>query len=267
MIIKMYLGRLVLTNHALTSEQRQKFVTALDVLTPLHRTIIQEHLRSISFADGLPANAQTVRVTPSGPEPAFDLIINARVLDETLSEFATRKERQIFETGDSQISVAVVAGSMDAVTFVLAHEATHMVDMVLRLIPVMPPGVPIQEADHTPFSRGVWETATTAAPAYRGSVLDSIPMRTGGSPLDIAKARTLYEELSRTPFVSVYASLIVVEDIAELVAWRQMTEKYGQPYRIDVRDGTGAIYSYEPMQSPLVRSRLSQLGRFDSPEK
>lgn len=261
-------GQIVPTNRDLTVEERQKLAAALEVLTPLHEAILREHLRSISFAEGLPANAQTVRVASSGAEPMFDLIINASILDETLSEFATRKERQLFEVTDSPLSVSVVAGSMDAVAFVLAHEATHVVDMILGLTPPpAPPGVQIPEADQKPFARGIWESALTPANAYRGGLLDDIPMRTGGQPLDIEQAQALYEDLKRTPFVSVYASLMVIEDIAELLAWRQMTEQYGQPYRIEIRSDGELIYSYEPMKSSLVRSRLGLLKRFDSTER
>jgi len=268
-VIKSYAdrGQVVPINHDLTSEERRRFSTALEVLAPLQKAILREHLRSISFVEDMAANAQTVRVNAGGSEAVFDLVFNSRILDETLSEFATRKERQLFEAGGSQLTVSVVAGSMDAVAFVLVHEATHIVDMVLGLTPPpTPPGVQIPEARQTLLARGVWESSMTPISAYRGDVLDSIPLRTGGAPLDIEKAQALYEDLERTPFVSIYASLMVVEDIAELAAWRQMTEKYGQPYCIEVRDGAQVIYSYEPMKSSLVRSRLSQLDLFDSPE-
>jgi hypothetical protein len=268
-IIRSYVerGQVAPINYDLTSEERRRFSAALEVLTPLQKAILREHLRSISFVEGLPANAQTIRVNPGGPETAFDFVFNARLLGESLSEFATRRERQLFEAGDSQLTVSVVAGSMDAVAFVLVHEATHIVDLVLGLTPSStPPRVEIPEANQTPFARSVWESPAIPVSAYRGGVLDSIPSRTGGVLLDIEKAQALYEDLERTPFVSVYASLMVVEDIAELVAWRQMTEKYGQPYRIEVRDAAGVIYSYEPMKSPLVQSRLYQLDLFDSPE-
>lgn len=267
-IVESYIdrGQAVPVDHHLSSEERRQFSAALDALTPLHETILQEHLRSISFVKDLPANAQTIRVNPGGQEAVFDLVFNARVLDETLSEFATRKERQLFDAGDSELSVSVVAGSMAAVAFVLVHEATHIVDAVLGLTPPTPPGLQIEEAYQTPFARGVWESATIPVGAYRGAVLDNVPLRTGGARLDIEKAQALYEDLERTPFVSVYASLMVVEDIAELVAWRQMTEKYGQPYRIEVCDDARVIHFYEPMNSYLVRSRLNHLDLFDSPE-
>lgn len=36
-IVKMYLGRVAITNHELTSEQEREFTTALEVLTPLQQ--------------------------------------------------------------------------------------------------------------------------------------------------------------------------------------------------------------------------------------
>jgi len=192
-----------------------------------------------------------MRVDSAGGASAFRLLINTRVLEETLSEFATRKERQLFTGDDSQLTVTIAAGSMDALVFVLLHEATHMVDMALGLSR-------IREADQTAFGRGVWETEISPVAAYRGETLDSIYWRTR-QLLPIESAEALYEDLARTPFASVYSSLATAEDLAELVAWRQMTERYGHPYRIEVRDGGEVIYSYEPMKSSLVRSRLGQL--------
>src|SRR5690606_10152724 len=63
----------VLSTHRLSDEERQKVLAAFDVLAPLHQTILAEHLRSLSFAEGLPNNAQTVRVASGDPEPMFDL--------------------------------------------------------------------------------------------------------------------------------------------------------------------------------------------------
>jgi hypothetical protein len=252
-----------LVANELTEPQQRKLFAAFEVLTPLHRRVLRDRLLSIHVVEGIQANAQTMRVDPGGTEPAFRLIINARVLEETLSEFATRKERQLFQAGDSQRTVEVVAGSMDAIAFVLLHEATHIVDMVLNLTPASVPGRPIEETGEAPFARGIWETAVTPVAAYRGALLDAVYWRTG-QPLDIAQARLLYEELARTPFASVYSSLANAEDLAELVAWWQVTEIYGQPYRIEVRDGDGVTHSFEPMKRPLVRARLSQLALFDS---
>ena len=257
----------LLVDDSLTAEQRRKVSAAFELLTPLHQAILRRHLRWISFSAELPNNAWTMRLEPAGIELEFGLVINVRVLDETLSELMTRKERQLFEAEGSPLTVTISAGSMDALGFVLLHEATHMVDMAaVRFTPPSGPEGQVQEARQTPFASGIWETVITPVGAYRGEMLDSIFWRTG-KPLDIENARALYEELERTPFASVYASRSTAEDIAELVAWWQMTEVHGQPYRIEVRDEGELVYAYEPMKSSLVRSRLNQLDRFDSAEQ
>ena len=188
---------------------------------PLHRTILREHLRSISFVEGLQANAQTMRVDTGGTELLFHLSSSIPEFWRRRFRSSRREKNAIFEGGDSQVAVTVVAESMDALAFVLLHEATHAVDVALGLSVV-------GDAVETPFARGVWETAIAPAAGYRGEALDSTPWRSG-KPLAIEKARALYEDLARTPFASVYSSLANVEDLAELVAWWQMTEIHGNP--------------------------------------
>jgi hypothetical protein len=255
-------SKVTITNHAATPDDRRRVVAALSLLTPLQRRVAQEHLRSISFADNLPANAQTSRVTCEGCV-AFDLIISSQVLKETISEFATRKERTLFDTSGSTLNVSVVAGSRSAVDFIVLHELTHVVDHTLKLMPQAMPGYAIPEDMHTPFSRGVWAEGTKPVAAYAGPLLANVAFKTG-SPMRIEQAQALYEELKKTPFPSVYASTVNIEDIAELVALSELTGKQHQPWRIEIRDGAKLVYSYEPMKNPLVRARLLLLERFRS---
>lgn len=252
-----------LTDRVLTDAQREKVAAAVAMLTPLQVSVLRKHLRSISFADGMPNNAQTARVL-SSDYLAFDIVFNANVLDETVSEFLSRKEAQLFDTSGSPLSVAIDGGSMDAIVYLLLHEAAHGVDMLLELTPQTAPFSPIPDERHTPLSRGVWETARMPVEAYRDDILDSIPWRSGSKPLPIDRAKVYYDALRETPFVSAYATTLAPEDAAELVAWRQLSQNLKQPYRVEIRNGSTVIYSYEPMKSHLVQSRLKLLDHFDS---
>jgi hypothetical protein len=256
-------GRPGVRNHVPTAAERSKIVAALGYLTPLQERIVQERLRSISVADGLGANAQTTRY-PCGACHVFDLIINAQLLNETISQFATRKERTLFDASGSTLSVSIEAGAMDALVFILLHETTHMVDHTIHLTPQTGPGFPIPDHMQTSFSRGIWKAPTEPVAAYRTPLLDSLSFRTG-KPLRIEQAQALYQDLKKTPFPSSYAAFSSVEDLPELVALSELTGRLKQPFRIELRDGTRVISSYEPMKSPLVRARLPQLARFNSP--
>lgn len=255
----------VWTDHPLTDADRRKLEAALEKLSPLQTTVLRERLHSISFVDGMTnANAMTSRVL-SGPaiNSVFDIQISARVLDETVSQFLTRKDSQTFDDAGSTFRVSIEAGSMDALAFVLLHEATHAVDMTYHLTPQVGPSTPISDATQTDFARGVWQGVTLPAPAYTTDLLSTVRAR---KPIPISQAAAFYADLSRTPFPTIYAMRGVMEDVCELLALRELTGRLGQPYRIEVRDGDRVVYSYEPMKSPLVRSRLPALARFDSPD-
>jgi hypothetical protein len=206
------------------------------------------------------ANANTSRADCKDCT-AFDLVINALVLNETISQFATRKERTLFDASGSTLSVSIEAGSMSALTFIVLHETTHMVDMTINLMPQVAPSFTIPEDMHTPFSRGIWEKSRQPVAAYFTPLLSSATWFTG-KPMRIEKAQAFYEDLQKTPFPSSYAASSNIEDLPELVALNELTGRFKQPWRIEVRDGTRLIHSYEPMKSPLVRARLPLLAPF-----
>lgn len=255
--------KMPVASHAITPEDRRKIAAAFAYLTPLQKRVAQDRLRSISVADGMGGNASTVRVSCKDCL-AFDLVINSIVLNETLSQFATRKERTLFDASGSTLNVSIDAGQMSALTFIVLHEFTHMVDMTLELTPQTAPGQPISEAQQTSFGRGIWATGNDPVAAYRTPLIDGARWRSGKT-MRIEQATAYYEDLAKTPFPSSYATAMPVEDLPELLALNELTGKLKQPFRIEVRDGARVIASYEPMKNPLVRARLPLLARFQSP--
>lgn len=251
------------TTHPLTAVEKRKLASAFASLPPLHRRILAERLRSVSFLDGMPNAALTSTVNPDEPYRLFDFTIRAGVLDETVSRFLTNKERTCFDTEGSSLSVSIEAGQLDAIFYVLLHEATHIVDSSLRLTPAgrlgdQPPvGTPA-----TAFTEGIWTALTTFTAGYRDPLLESVKFRAGGGILPLDRAEAVYAALERTPFASLYGSSNWHDDVAELVTWYHLTERLGQPYRIVIRNTGKETFSYEPMKSDFVRHRFDQMNRF-----
>jgi hypothetical protein len=244
------------TRHVLNDGERQALARAVEALPPVHQRVLRERLRRISFLDGMPNTALTSTVDPDAPAPLYDLTIRAGVLHETVSEFLTQKERTCFDFAGSTRTVVVEAGQLPAIVYVLLHEATHMVDNALGLTPAegdAPAGV----ADG--LTTGVWTDRLTVTPAYASPLLERLAYRRGGRPIPVSKAPAVYEMLQRTPFASLYGSSNWHDDVAELVAWHHLTSRMGQSYRVAVREGDRDVLVYEPMASPLVRSRLRLL--------
>lgn len=260
-VLKMFTdaGEAAPTSHALTPVEQRKLSTAFAALPPLHRRILAERLRSVSFLDGMPNTALTSTVNPDEPYPLFDITIRAGVLGESVSEFLTRKERSCFDTAGSTLSVSIEAGTLDAIVYVLLHEATHIVAASLR---ITPGNQPADGSHATSFTEGVWSERTIAAPRYRDPLLERVRFRAGGETLAIDRAEAVYAALRRTPFVSLYGSSNWHDDLAEFVAWYHLTERLKGPYRIVIRNAGKETFVYEPMKSSIVRARFREMDRF-----
>ena len=250
------------TAHVLTAVERQKVISALAALPPLTRRILRERLRSFSLLDGMPNTALTSTVNPDEPYKLFHITIRAGILNQDVSEFLTQKERTCFETANSSLNVFIRGGRLDAIVYVLLHEATHIVDGSLQITTERGVGDRLNESSVTSFTKDVWTGRTTLAPQYRNTLLESIIFRADGKVLSVDQSEAVYAALSRTPFVSLYGSTNWHDDLAEVVTWYHLTEKLKQPYRIEIRKEGKVIFVYEPMKSRLVRSRFDQMKRF-----
>lgn len=239
-----------ITPHALTEQEWAVVDSALGKLPPLHRRVLQGHLRRLSFVDLKPGagNALTSRADPDGKGDAFDITLRASLLHETLTDFLTAKDAGLFEDDGSGYRVRFNAGRADALTYVLLHEATHVVDQVLGLT---------ADADG-PVRKALWIGSRDLAEPYASSLAAKTRFR-GSSRIPVHQAANYYRALARTPFVSFYATAAASEDLAELAAWRQLS-RHGQKLSVTVVDATGRrVFRYEPLKSASVRRRLAML--------
>ena len=257
------MGRPELKTYTPTPAEMKKAEAALALLTPLQKSVAQKHLRSFTFTDAADFNGQALR-SGQGDDFKVDIIFNRIILSETTSDFLTRKERQLFDASGSTIELTVDGGKLDAIDYVILHEATHLVDYTLGITPrTMTMKGEIAEDAHTDFTRGIWQTAFTLAAPYEDPIFRRVNFAPDRKTIPISEAKSLYEALGRTPLISIYATRMWGEDLAETVAWRQM-EKLGQPYRVEIRDGSKVVYTFAPLKNPLVRARFGLLARFDS---
>jgi hypothetical protein len=248
------------TPHVFTPAERRQLSAALDALPPLHRRVLSERLRSLSFLDGMPNTALTSTVNPDGDYRLFDITFRAGVFRQNLSEWLTEKERTCFDAAGSALNVSIEAGTLPAVVYALIHEATHVVDASLRITPApSATGQPAADPGTSAFTRGVWADSATPVARYRDPLLESVRFRSGGRVLPIGDARAVYEALSRTPFATLYGSRNWSDDLAEYVALYELTRTLDQPYLIVIRKGTEKVFTYEPMKSSLVLGRSDGL--------
>jgi len=262
-------------NHPLTEAEIAKVEAALLVLPPLHRKILSAHLHSISFMDNMPNTALTSPVVSQDTVfqdtvfqdtvsqdsvMRFNITFRAGILHETISEWATKKENVLYDnTENSEYTVGIEAGKLDAFVFVLLHEATHVVDVVLKMTP------PVENATDsvvpTAITQGIWHKMNVPLEPFTDPLIDKTLFR-GGGRIPITSAPELYRTMAKMPFVSLYGTASWSEDLAELVAIYHLTHEMKQPFYVYVKKGNDELARFEPMKNRLVKKRLRQLKVF-----
>ncbi|TLV00400.1 hypothetical protein [Dyadobacter luticola] len=245
-------------NHELASAQKEKVRNAFSLLPPLHQRVLKQHLQSISFMDNMPNTALTSLLDTVGEKKMFNITFRAGLLNETISEWATWKENTCFKPAEGY-RLRVEAGNMDALVYVLLHEATHVVDAVTEVTPHF--GEKDSVVAPTPFTKGIWRKPNVPADAYLDSLLEKTRFRSG-QPLPLSLAPEVYQKLAKTPFPSLYGMAAWSEDVAELVSIYHMTSKLKQPFYVVVTKDNAEVARFEPMENELAKRRLEQLAAF-----
>lgn len=248
-------------NHSLTASEKQKVEQVFSQLPALHVRILKEHLHSISFMDNMPNTALTSPVETDAGGKMYNIVIRAEILNETISQWATWKENSYYENSEElPYEVVVEAGYLDAVLYVLLHEASHVVDEVLNITPHF-------DADNnlisstTNFVEGIWSEFNVPRDELLSPILKETRFRSG-KIMSISATIDVYKALTDTPFVSLYSMASWFEDLAEAVTIYHLTVKMKQPYKIKVKHNNELHVVYEPLMNSRVKERLNQLKIF-----
>lgn len=231
--------------HALTEAEWAAVDRALARLPTLHQAILQRHLARLSFVDVSDGagSALTSKVDDQGQQ--FAITLKASLFGQPLSQFLTTKEQTLFAPDGSGTRVTLDAGDADAVTYILLHEATHIVDQVLGLT----------TAADSPFRAGVWEGPRLLALPWAASPAAHTAFRRAPK-IPTGQAAAAYRALAKTPFVSFYATAAAGEDVAELFAWQQL-DAAGVRLTVRVADSAGrTLFRHAPLRAPAVRRRF-----------
>jgi hypothetical protein len=248
-------------NHELTKTEKEKISKAISILPPLHQKVLKDHLHSISFMDNMPNTALTSLIVNPGPVKIFNITFRAEILNETISKWATWKENTCYSKAENNnYQVVIEAGEMDAIVYVLLHEATHVVDMVLNTTPPMDDTKQVWSAQ-TPFTVGIWHKPTEPLADATNSLLETTRFRSG-EVLPISSAPDVYKALQETPFCSLYSMASWSEDLAEMLTIYHLTQKMNQPFKIVIKQDEMDIFTYEPFTNPKVVKRQNNLAVF-----
>jgi hypothetical protein len=242
--------------HILTALERAKVEAALTSLPALSKQVLEKKLHQLAFVDGIPGTG-TGLTSPDAKTGLYDITLRASILDEPLSTFLTTKERRVFVDDGSGLTVTVKGTGTDALTYVLLHESTHVMDKSCG----------ITAEPRSGFVAGIWTGQKKMVPQLASSAAATTVFR-GVGPLGVGQAAIVYDALAQTPFVSLYATASSMEDFAELVAWHEVLKQHHGDLIIEVNDARGkTLRLWEPLTFPGVEKRFADVDKLlASPE-
>ena len=250
-------------NHSLSEEELKIVTASIEKLPVLHQQVLRKRLLQISFLDNMPNTALTAPVNPKDSLKLFTITVRAEILHQTVSEWLTKKERSCFDFSNSELNLRYDAGNLNALVYVLIHEATHIVDAALGIYSNNAnPNLP-EVLSENQFTKGVWKDRTKVSNKFENELLDSTYFRSR-KILPIKKAQEVYKALASSPFVSLYGRNSCHEDFAEFITIKYLNEKFGQKFSIVLSKNERTLMEFNPLKSKLVRKRMNKLDQFCS---
>jgi hypothetical protein len=240
--------------HELTAAERERVAAAIAQLPPIYRATLEERLVRLSFVEGIAGmgNGLSHRLTPDDVIPAqFEMTLRVEVLNDSATTFLTHKEQFCFEPDGSGTTVRLDAGDLDALTFVLLHETTHVFELGGRK----------GDVPWASVSPDIWQDRMHPAPAFASALACQTVFRRL-SKLPIGQAADVYRSLLETPFVSLYSTSSSSEDLAEAVAWAVVSRTRGANLVISVDHGDGRpTERFEPLATASAARRFAAIGQ------
>jgi hypothetical protein len=239
-----------------TRKEKQEFDRNLEQLPAAIKDAMRERLIAFYFIENLKGNGLTDWVLDASSRSYVYVVINPVVFRQSLAQTLAERDRSAFR---GKVELSVDAGKGDGgIVYALAHESLHAYDYIVGITPFTEPDVaPLRPAPALP-----WEGwSAYDAPSAESDFAARSRLRFYGfrpPELEAAQAPRVYEDLAKSPFVSLYATRNWADDAAELFVFQHLTQTLGRPYRIMVR-GKGGSEAIEPMKSPRVRERAARI--------
>jgi len=241
-----------------TSAEKSRIASDFVKLPPLHKKILKDRLIGIYFFDDLMGSGYTDWVRDENGDYYAWMVFHTDVLKKSISQLVTEKELTAYKNDPG---LEINCGKASGFLYILLHETTHALDYALSLSPYVEEAV--KKGNPGPrdseFTRGIWTSLKSPLGKYNFSLRSNIKFYGfgGGPKLEASDASLIYDELVKTPFVSLYGTASWAEDLAEALTFYHLTRKMKLPYEIKVRGKT-----WTPASSPNFQARAKSLERF-----
>lgn len=235
-------GMTAATAHAITPAERVALEEALRRTPKPLLKAVSAGVENLNFIKGMAGYGSGLTRVTSGPGEArrCEVTLRSDIFTEDLGALLTRKERLSLRPEEAG-RLAVLAARRPALRYVLTHEFAHVWEHTLQASQV--------EA----FRAGVWRDWRTLAPELERSAVVRSAFRRH-PPQGAEDLIVCYDELLKSPFVSLYATASAHEDFAETTAWAVLVADGEAPMQIALSGDGARVLS--PLSNPAARRRM-----------
>lgn len=248
------------TEYLPTEEEKLLLMTEISNLSPLHQKVLNRYCVGIYFLEDFWGTGAADLILDEDGNPFVYLVFNPIAFHTNLNDWWAWKENTAFVPEEGFELYANLMDSENALSVIVAHEATHAVDYIYRITPFAEPGYGKGSAGikKGAFTNEIWASYSKIASPFSDEREDSIHFYGFGGepPFLISEAASLYEWMMTTPMVSLYGSQNWAEDLAEFYAFYYLTEVLGGDYEIVLEHDHEILETFRPMEAELVRNRF-----------
>ena len=259
------------TSYKPSKKEIQIINKSFSLLPPLMLKYIKERVIEIYFINDLWGSGMTDWLVDKNGKIFCVMYFNPMTLKKNMSEWLTYKERTCFKKDHKDTLISIRGGvKYSGFLGILLHEGTHVIDYCKNITDYVEANtLRVRKYFNkkiliTPFTKKIWQSIYKPSSKYDFPIRKKITFYgfSKGPKLKLSEAPTAYEQLSKTPFVSLYGGLSWAEELAELALFYHITKVLKQPYVIELKKNKQIVFSYEPGKSPAVKKRFLYIKQF-----
>ena len=247
----------VYKNHPAEPGQVRLILEYFDLLPEPFREIWHDRLAGIYLVENFLGGGMADLCFDDKGNMYMVLFLNPLIFSKSMEEWIDFRDNSPFFDDNSGTEIhSRVSGNFRELLHIMTHETAHMYDSYNHetpyMYPVMKSATP--EKESYPFTDGVWADYSIPVKEYDFPGRLDIASYGLGKQLPRSRAQELYRDLAETPFCSLYASRLWVEDFAEWFTWNYLKKTLGISYSVTVSGDEGTFVFTPP--EDLSRSTL-----------
>jgi hypothetical protein len=213
----------------------------------------------IYFIQNFKGGGMTHTVFDENHDMYITLYFNPEILRTTISEWINIRDNSMFCNDYTEYSVSIeISDEYNALLYILLHELSHVYDIYNNITPYTEPDlkkISSTSKNASQFINGIWEDYCVPVDKYDYLHDYTISFYGIGGGMSNTKIMEIYQNINKTPFVSVYGSQNWAEDFAEVYTCYYLETHFGIEYKIKIYRNNILQMEYSPNDNDLVKRR------------